>query len=151
MLQDACAASFASWALDMYFFASSSSRSIHHSLPLPADFDGGGRSPRVPSRFTAFSSLSLPGEIAEAEKTRGEFRAAVARVPETRRVHNNRVIDLLAIAERAGFEREALVHLDALYRVALRLTGNASDADDLVQDCLERSLERQHLIQNRAE
>src|SRR5207244_12528448 len=38
--------------------------------------------------------------------------------------------------KRPSFEPEALVHLDSLYRVALRLTGNAADADDLVQETM---------------
>src|SRR2546429_2494493 len=38
--------------------------------------------------------------------------------------------------KRASFEREALVHLDSLYRVALRLTGTPADADDLVQETM---------------
>jgi RNA polymerase sigma-70 factor (ECF subfamily) len=39
------------------------------------------------------------------------------------------------------FESGALVHLDALYRTALRLTGNRADAEDLVQDACLRAFE----------
>ncbi|HYD04335.1 MAG TPA: tetratricopeptide repeat protein, partial [Reyranella sp.] len=41
---------------------------------------------------------SVLGEIAEAEKARAAFLAAKARVPDTRRLHNNTVVDMLAIA-----------------------------------------------------
>jgi RNA polymerase sigma-70 factor (ECF subfamily) len=40
---------------------------------------------------------------------------------------------------RADFEREAMPHLGALYSAALRLTHNAGDADDLVQEAMLRS------------
>lgn len=40
----------------------------------------------------------------------------------------------------SGFEQEALPHLDTLYRVALRLTGEASAAEDLVQETMLRAL-----------
>ena len=49
--------------------------------------------------------------------------------------------------KRAGFEREALVHLDALYRVALRLTGNPADADDLVQETMLKAYRAWHQYQ----
>lgn len=39
-------------------------------------------------------------------------------------------------ARRSEFERDALPHLDALYGVALRLTRDPSDAEDLVQDAM---------------
>jgi tetratricopeptide (TPR) repeat protein len=42
---------------------------------------------------------SILGEIAEADRVRTAFREAKSRVPKTRRVHNNRVVDLLAVAD----------------------------------------------------
>jgi RNA polymerase sigma-70 factor (ECF subfamily) len=41
--------------------------------------------------------------------------------------------------KRTEFERTALVHLDSLYGAAYRLTRNARDAEDLVQDSLLRA------------
>jgi RNA polymerase sigma-70 factor (ECF subfamily) len=43
---------------------------------------------------------------------------------------------------RAQFEREALVHLDALYSFALKLTRARDDAEDLVSDTMLRAFDR---------
>jgi len=46
------------------------------------------------------------------------------------------------VARRAQFEREALVHLDALYSFALKLARARDDAEDLVSDTMLRAIER---------
>src|SRR4051812_30881114 len=53
---------------------------------------------------------------------------------------DGRDLRMLAARERrAEFERQALVHTDALFGAAYRLTRNARDAEDLVQDSLLRA------------
>lgn len=41
--------------------------------------------------------------------------------------------------KRKSFEREAMPHTDALYRTALRMTKNDSDAEDLVQETMVKA------------
>src|SRR5678815_1607518 len=47
---------------------------------------------------------------------------------------------MLAVkSKRTDFERHALAHVDAMFGAAYRLTRNARDAEDLVQDSLLRA------------
>ena len=48
------------------------------------------------------------------------------------------------------FEADVLVHLDDLYRAALRLTSNAAEAEDLTQDTCLRAFERLDQLRSRA-
>ncbi|MFQ5703406.1 MAG: sigma-70 family RNA polymerase sigma factor [Gemmatimonadales bacterium] len=45
---------------------------------------------------------------------------------------------------RLAFEAEALPHLDAVYRVALRLAGDESQADDLTQETMLKAFRSWH-------
>lgn len=46
------------------------------------------------------------------------------------------------LTRRAAFEREAMLHLDALFSFALKLSRSRDDAEDLVSDTMLRALER---------
>jgi RNA polymerase sigma-70 factor (ECF subfamily) len=48
---------------------------------------------------------------------------------------------------RRAFERQALAHLDALYNLALWMTGDPVDAEDLVQEAFLKALRFAHQFQ----
>ena len=53
-------------------------------------------------------------------------------------------------AEHEAVLEECLLHMDALYRAALRMTGNAADAEDLVQDTYLKATRSVHRYQESA-
>ena len=46
--------------------------------------------------------------------------------------------------QRELFDREALIHAEAMFRFARRLTGQDETAEDLVQECFEKALRAFH-------
>jgi tetratricopeptide (TPR) repeat protein len=71
-------------------------------------------------RYAKAVAHSALGNLGEAETEKGLFRVAKTRVPESRRVHNNTVVDLLSVAEemlngeleyRKGNHDAAFAHL----------------------------------------
>jgi tetratricopeptide (TPR) repeat protein len=69
---------------------------IAQELPKDSDLYCSTTAMMLYARGVAHSVL---GEIVEADKSRTAFRAAKKRVPESRLVHNNKVVDLLEIAD----------------------------------------------------
>lgn len=65
------------------------------------------------------------------------FHARPARLDE--RCLSAPYCSVMALPRSETFEQEALPHLDAVYRFALRLTGSPSEAEDLVQDTFLRA------------
>ena len=51
------------------------------------------------------------------------------------------------VVDRTTFDRLVLEHLDAAHRFAIRLCGNANDAEDVMQDALLRTYRHVHRIQ----
>jgi RNA polymerase sigma-70 factor (ECF subfamily) len=49
------------------------------------------------------------------------------------------VVQASDVLDRSGFEEEALLHAEHLYRIALRLTGSRQAAEDLVQETYLRA------------
>lgn len=69
---------------------------IDQELPADRDLYCATTAMMLYARTVAYSAL---GSVADAERERDAFLAAKANVPESRRVHNNTVRDLLEIAE----------------------------------------------------
>lgn len=58
-------------------------------------------------------------------------------------MHNN--LRNICVMTNSEFQKNLLAELPHLRRFARALSGDASLADDLVQDCVERALKKQHL------
>lgn len=64
--------------------------------------------------------------------------------PVARPARDGELFGSMDASRRESFEREALPHLDAVYRVALRLTSDAPQAEDLTQETMLRAYRSWH-------
>lgn len=88
---------------------------------------------RADSEMTPSGLVLAEHEVDEAIDDEAEALDAPSRTPR---------VSMADVMRRAEFEREALLHLDALYSFALKLSRSRDDAEDLVSDTMLRALER---------
>jgi RNA polymerase sigma-70 factor, ECF subfamily len=88
------------------------------------------RQPAQPDMTTDFADREVKSVVVAAADVAPADAASLAAAAADR------------VARRAQFEREALVHLDALYSFALKLARSRDDAEDLVSDTMLRAIER---------
>lgn len=88
---------------------------------------------------TAFGGPSDERAMAGLADARFDDASLEDEVPEGT---DARRLSTAEVMRRAEFEREALMHLDALYSFALKLSRSRDDAEDLVSDTMLRALER---------
>src|ERR1043165_221940 len=85
------------------------------------------------------SAMTCTGSTVPCEVELGTPHPALRTSHFARVAHQRNARDLAPMADVAAFESEVLPHLDTLYRVGRRLTGETADAEDLVQETLLRA------------
>ncbi len=79
-----------------------------------------------PNALTQEEIMDFEGVEALTDEDLMQSEAARAKEPEK--------LTRAEIEKQRDFQREAMVHIDSLYNFALRMTGDAEDANDLVQE-----------------
>jgi tetratricopeptide (TPR) repeat protein len=98
---------------------------IGQSLPEKPELYSATTAMMLYAKSVAHSAI---GQVTEAEQARGQFIEAKKNVPESRRVHNNTVVDILEIAEEM-FNGE-LEYRRGNYDVAFAHLRNSVELDD---------------------